>query len=61
MKDYKLKQRNLRASHMKKKPPDESGRMLPCLIPLTELLKLKKIGQFPGEPVGTKFSETKIY
>jgi hypothetical protein len=39
----------------KRKPCGESGRMLPYLIALTELLKLSKNGQFPDEPVRIKF------
>ncbi len=39
----------------KKKPRGESGRILPCLIEVTELLKLQKSGQFPDEPERIKF------
>jgi hypothetical protein len=39
----------------KRKPCGESGRMLPYLIDLTEILKLKKRGQFPDETVRIKF------
>jgi hypothetical protein len=42
-------------SASKRKPRGESGRMLPYLIALTELLKLQKIGQFPDESVRIKF------
>jgi hypothetical protein len=42
-------------STSKRKPRGESGRMLPYLIALTELLKLQKSGQFPDEPVRIKF------
>jgi hypothetical protein len=39
----------------KRKPSGESGRMIPYLIALTELLKLQKSGQFPDEPVRIEF------
>ncbi len=37
-------------SSSKRKPRGESGRILPYLIVMTELLKLQKRGQFPDEP-----------
>jgi hypothetical protein len=39
----------------KRKSRGESGRILPYLITVTELLKLQKSGQFPDEPVRIKF------